>query len=85
MESIADGLTPRPAVVDTNPMSLEDVFEDLKRVSAALGLAEAGAAAAAALAARAQAAAAAADRARGGGQRPRVLFCEWVNPIFCGG
>ncbi len=85
VDSIADGLTPRPTVVDTNPMSLEDVFEDLKRVGAALGLAEAGAAAAAASAARAQAAAAAAERARGGGPRPCVLFCEWVDPIFCGG
>ena len=87
VEAIAEGMDPRPSLVDTNPTSLEEVLRDLRRVGTALGLADAAERAAARLQARIDAAVAEA-KALGqseGGSPPKVGFCEWTDPIFVGG
>lgn len=86
VEAIAAGLNPPPALVDTNPTCLAEVIRDLRRVAAALGLEAAGEAAAGKLEARVGAAVGAAARLKPPRARPlRVGFCEWTDPIFCGG
>lgn len=90
VESIAAGLDqdPKPVVVDTNPTSLADVLRDVTRVGQALGMPAAAAKAVAALQARIDAAVATAaelQAAHPDGTPPSVLFCEWPEPVFCGG
>lgn len=74
-EAIA-ALDSPPRLLDTNPMSLQAVIADLKRLGAELGRAAAGEAAAAALTARVDAAVATAQRlaaeAPGGAAKKRV-------------
>ncbi|EFJ53120.1 hypothetical protein VOLCADRAFT_55499 [Volvox carteri f. nagariensis] len=64
---------PPPRIIDTNPMSLQDVISDVRRLGTELGLAQSGEAAAAALQERV-------DRAVA-----RVVFLEWTDPLFPGG
>lgn len=88
----AQRLDPPPRVVDTNPQNLHDVIADVARLGAELGpeAEGTGAEAAAALQGRVDAAVAAAKRlaeARNGAGAPppRVVFIEWVAPLFPGG
>ncbi|GLC41083.1 hypothetical protein PLESTB_000945000 [Pleodorina starrii] len=88
---------PQPRIIDTNPMSLQDVIADVRRLGEELGLAQRGAEAAAALQARvdqslaraAELAATAAAAALAAGAPPprptRVVFLEWTSPLFPGG
>ena len=89
VEDIASHLHPRPRLVDTNPTSLEEVLRDVQRVADAMGLSTAGESAVARLQQRIDAAVAVASNAlkknNGGYKRPVVGFCEWTDPIFCGG
>jgi iron complex transport system substrate-binding protein len=87
VEKIAANLTPIPKVVDTNPMSLNDVLRDVCRVADALGQTQAGKRASKALQARIDAAVGlAAQCTRGGVTAPKkVAFLEWTDPIFVGG
>ncbi|KAG2439569.1 hypothetical protein HXX76_004921 [Chlamydomonas incerta] len=86
-EAIA-ALDSPPRLLDTNPMSLQAVIGDLRRLGAELGRAEAGEAAAAALTARVDAAVATAQRLAaeaGEAAKKRVVFLEWTVPLFPGG
>jgi iron complex transport system substrate-binding protein len=69
-------------IVSLNPMSLDDVWRDIERVAAALGVAELGAALVGAYKARMQAIAIRAGAAR---RRPRTAFIEWIEPLMTGG
>jgi iron complex transport system substrate-binding protein len=68
-------------VVSLNPMGLDDVWADMARVAAALGVADRGAALIAALGARMDAVA---RRARDL-PRPRLAVVEWIAPLMAGG
>jgi iron complex transport system substrate-binding protein len=67
-------------IVSLKPMTLSDVFEDVARVGAALGLADHGRAVADGLAARARALAVTPP-----GPRPRVACIEWTDPLMAAG
>lgn len=85
VESIVADLDPAPKLVDTNPMSLTDVFADLTRVGEALGLQQAAAAAVSQLQQRVDKATSLAVELKGGSAPPAVGFMEWMDPIFCAG
>ena len=72
----------RPALVALNPTSLSEVFEDMRRVAAALGAPARGLKLVARLAAR-MAKIAAASAALG--ERPRVATIEWLSPLMTAG
>ncbi len=69
-------------IVSCKPMRLADVWDDVRRVGAALGRAEAGEAAASELARRC---AELGERAAALATRPRVLTIEWLAPVMIGG
>jgi iron complex transport system substrate-binding protein len=69
-------------VVNLEPASLADIFEDIRRVAAATGVPERAEAVVAALTARVEAVRTRAARAR---SRPRAVILEWLDPPFaCG-
>jgi iron complex transport system substrate-binding protein len=71
-----------PVVVNLEPASLGDIFEDVRRVAAAAGVPERADAVVAALAARVEAVHV---RAAEAGWRPRAVLLEWIDPPFaCG-
>ncbi|MCE9579260.1 MAG: ABC transporter substrate-binding protein [Deltaproteobacteria bacterium] len=70
------------AIVTLTPTRLAHVLDDVVRVAAAIGRADAGIAARAALQARIDAIAA---RARAAPTRPRVVSLEWIDPLMLGG
>lgn len=73
--------TGRPArILSLKPMTLGDVFDDVARVGAALGVAEHGRAVAEQLAERAGALVADAQP-----PRPRVACIEWTDPLMAAG
>lgn len=82
--NLAAGIDPPPIMVDLNPMCLEDVIADVRRVGTLVKQPEAAEAAAAALDRRI-AAAVAAVPPREDSERPCVACLEWVSPIFVGG
>ncbi len=67
-------------IVSLQPMTLEDVFNDIERVGAALGLAERGRAVAADLRTRA-----AQLTVEPSGPRPSVACIEWTDPLMAAG
>jgi len=82
-EAVA-GLPGPPEVIDLTPNTLDDVFDDIRRVGARLGCETAASALLADLAERRQRIS---DRAAGidPSERPRVAFLEWLLPPFSGG
>lgn len=76
--AIARGMKGQPAVVSLQPNSLEDIWSDLRRVAAALGIQERGEETIAALKARMPA-----WPARG--PAPRVACIEWIEPLMAAG
>ncbi|MEZ5979613.1 MAG: cobalamin-binding protein [Planctomycetota bacterium] len=75
------------AIVNTRPGRLADVWDDVRRIGAALGREEEGERVARELAARCEAIG---ERARAwlersGERRPRVLTIEWLDPVMVGG
>ena len=70
------------AIVTLTPTRLAHVLDDIERVAAAIGRADAGTTARAALQARIDAIAA---RARAASSRPRVVSLEWIDPLMLGG
>lgn len=69
-------------VLSLRPTTLQDVWDDVRRVGAALGRPEAGEAAAERLEARCAEVARRAAQASG---KPRVLTIEWIDPVMIGG
>jgi iron complex transport system substrate-binding protein len=78
----ADWTGTRPAIVALNPLRLEDVWDDIRRVARAL---EADAAAGALLAGLQGRLEIIAARAKTLPEKPRVAALEWVEPLFAGG
>jgi iron complex transport system substrate-binding protein len=80
--AIASTLPRRPAIVNLSPTSLADIFEDIRRVAAALEAPGRGESLIASLQSRIEAVRFRASRAR---SRPRCIHMEWIAPPFCGG
>jgi iron complex transport system substrate-binding protein len=71
-----------PVVVNLEPATLSDIFEDIRRVAAATGVASRGEGVVASLRERVDAVRARAGEAR---RRPRAVILEWLDPPFaCG-
>jgi iron complex transport system substrate-binding protein len=71
-----------PVVVNLEPATLSDIFEDIRRVAAATGVAARGERVVASLRERVEAVRARAAEAR---RRPRGVILEWLDPPFaCG-
>lgn len=85
VESIASGMVPPPAVLDTNPMCLADMLRDIRRIGAVMGLEAAAEAAVNRLQVRIDNAVTMASALKAPMRTPTVGFCEWTDPIFPGG
>jgi iron complex transport system substrate-binding protein len=72
----------RPGIVALEPHDLEDIWADIRKVAAALGVPARGLALVADLQARMAELAARAERAP---RRPRVAVIEWLDPPMAGG
>ena len=80
--SVAMRLESRPKIISLTPNSLADVWEDIRRVACALGIAERGEAVVASLDARMDEFS---EKARSAVRRPRVAAIEWIEPLMvCG-
>ena len=79
---LAETLPGPPRVVNLDPSSLSDIFNDIRRVAQACGVAERADEVIAKLSARVEAVR---DRASQTAHRPRCFFMEWVDPPFCSG
>jgi iron complex transport system substrate-binding protein len=76
----------RPQVIHLEPTCLQDVLDDIARLSAATGRLDAAERLLADLNARiARVEAAVSQALRQAERRPRVGFLEWIDPLFCGG
>jgi iron complex transport system substrate-binding protein len=81
-EALAAGLSCSPEVVPLNPNSLSDVWDDMRRVSRALGIVERGESVIEELKARM---CAISRRALSDGNRPTVACIEWLEPLMAAG
>ncbi len=80
-EALADWTGAKPDLLALAPLCLADVLDDIERIGAALGRAEA----ARSLAAQMRASMAAVAARAAGRARPRVLTLEWLDPPMAGG
>ena len=71
-----------PQVVNLEPSSLSDIFDDIRRVGAACGVTQRGERVVVRLAQRVEAVR---ERAARISQRPKCFLMEWVDPPFCSG
>jgi iron complex transport system substrate-binding protein len=80
--ALARTLPGPPVVVNLEPATLSDIFEDIRRVAAATGVADRAEGVVAALRQRVDSVRA---RALQAGPRPRCVILEWLDPPFaCG-
>jgi len=79
---LAETLPGPPRVVNLEPSSLSDIFDDIRRVAEACGATERGDEVIAKLSARVEAVR---ERAAHVANRPRCFLMEWVDPPFCSG
>ncbi|GAQ79005.1 hypothetical protein KFL_000220360 [Klebsormidium nitens] len=75
-------MDPSPAVIDLSSFDLDGIIADVIKVGTAVGLGPEAERAAAPLRARI---AAAKERVKDRVNKPKVLFMEWTDPIYCGG
>jgi iron complex transport system substrate-binding protein len=80
--ALARGLSCSPRVVSLTPNSLSDVWDDFRRVAAALGIGEHGESVVASLQARM---CAISRRAQADRKRPTVACIEWLEPLMAAG
>jgi iron complex transport system substrate-binding protein len=80
--ALATGLSCTPQVVSLNPISLADVWNDIRRVARALGIADRGVATVEALKARM---CTISRRALADRNRPTVACIEWLEPLMSAG
>jgi iron complex transport system substrate-binding protein len=80
--SVASRLASQPKIVSLTPNSLADVWDDIRRVAAAIGIEKHGETVVAALQARM---CAIAEKARAAKERPRVALIEWIEPLMATG
>ena len=79
---LAKTLPGSPRVVNLEPTSLADIFDDLRRVGEACGVSERARGVIDRLSERVEAVRRRADRIS---HRPRCFLMEWVDPPFCSG
>jgi iron complex transport system substrate-binding protein len=79
---LAETLPGPPQVVNLEPTSLTDIFDDIRRVAEACGMPQRARAIIAKLSERVEAVRLRADRIS---HRPRCFLMEWVEPPFCSG
>jgi iron complex transport system substrate-binding protein len=79
---LAETLPGPPKVVNLEPTSLSDIFDDIRRVAEACGVAEHAHGVIAAFSERVEAVRRRADRIS---HRPHCFLMEWVDPPFCSG
>ena len=79
---LAETLPGSPRVVNLEPTSLSDIFEDIRHVAQACGVLERAERVIANLSARVEAVR---ERAEHFADRPRCFLMEWVDPPFCSG
>ena len=79
---LAETLPGPPKVVNLEPTSLADIFDDIRRVAEACGAPERACGIIAKLSERVEAVQLRADRIS---HRPRCFLMEWVDPPFCSG
>lgn len=82
VQAFAATLPNHPQVVNLEPSSLADIFENVRSVGRVLGVSERADAAVAALAGRVGAVQA---RLAHVADRPRCFLMEWIDPPFCSG
>jgi iron complex transport system substrate-binding protein len=79
---LAETLPGPPRIVNLEPSSLSDIFNDIRRVAQACGVPKRADEVIAKLSARVEAVR---DRAAQTVRRPRCFVMEWVDPPFCSG
>ena len=79
---LAETLPIQPRVVNLEPTSLSDIFDDIRRVAEACGVSERGRGITDKLSQRLQAVHLRTARIS---RRPRCFLMEWVDPPFCSG
>jgi iron complex transport system substrate-binding protein len=79
---LAETLPGPPELVNLEPSSLSDVFDDIRRVAETCGVTERAVALIAKLSARVEAVRERSARIR---NRPTCFLMEWVDPPFCSG
>ena len=79
---IASSLPRKPEIVNLSPAALADIFNDIRRVAAALHVAPRGEALVASLLGRLDAVK---SRVSLASSRPRCVQIEWIDPPFCAG
>jgi len=79
---LAETLPGPPRVVNLEPTSLSDIFENIRHVAEACGVLERAEKVIANLSARVEAVR---ERAAHFADRPRCFLMEWVDPPFCSG
>lgn len=82
VQAFADTLPNHPQVVNLEPSSLADIFENIRIVGRVLDVPERADAAVAALAGRVQAVRV---RVANVAHRPKCFLMEWIDPPFCSG
>jgi iron complex transport system substrate-binding protein len=80
--ALAAGLASNPQIVPLHPNALADVWDDIRRVARALGIAERGEATVEELQGRM---CAISRRALSRGERPTVACIEWLEPLMAAG
>jgi iron complex transport system substrate-binding protein len=80
--ALAAGLSSNPQIVPLHPNALADVWEDIRRVAGALGIAERGESTVEELKARM---CAISRRAMADRSRPTVACIEWLEPLMAAG
>lgn len=88
VQAIAFNLNPTPEIVDTNPSSIEDVVDDLRRIGKGIGQQSAGEKAARRLQQRIDAASSSSLKKNlivNTYSIPAIAFLEWTDPLFVGG
>jgi len=80
--SVARRLASKPQIVSLTPNSLTDVWDDIRRVAAAIGIEAHGEEVIASLQARM---CGISEKARNSAERPRVACIEWTEPLMAGG
>jgi iron complex transport system substrate-binding protein len=79
---LAETLPGPPRVVNLEPLSLSDIFDDVRRVAESCGVPERAGDVITNLSARVEAVR---ERAGQVAHRPRCFLMEWVDPPFCSG
>jgi iron complex transport system substrate-binding protein len=79
---LAEGLPRPPKVLNLEPTSLSDIFDDIRLVAKACGIWECGEELIAKLCARVESVR---QRAARIDDRPKCFLMEWVDPPFCAG